>query len=514
MLARFADWVAARALRLGTAATLLGALVALGQVPFGWVAPSFLALAVLLALFQTVTTSRTAATPRQAMILGWLAGTGYFAVALNWIVEPFLIEPELYGWLAPFGLFGLSGGLALFWALAFWGAARLGGGAMRLALALAVVELARGYVLTGFPWALIGYIWIDSAFAQWAAWIGPYGLTALTLAMAALPVWLWHRLQVTLPLLGAARVFGLTLGLGTVLWYAGLTQATSHDATGSAPDAPVLRLIQPNAPQDQKWDPEMIPVFFNRMVDYSAAAPKPDLVIWPESAVPVLLNEGAETLGYISEAAEATPLLLGIQRSEGSDFYNSAAYVDENGAVTAVYDKFHLVPFGEFMPFPGFWQRLGITGLAARVEAGYSAGPGPRTLNLGAVKALVLICYEAVFPQYARHPPRPDVLIQLTNDAWFGANSGPYQHLAQARMRAIETGLPMVRVANTGVSAVIDAKGKIIDFLPLNTAGYLDAPLPPALGATPYARSGDLPLTLLLLVLVLSQIMLQRRNSD
>lgn len=507
MIPSVVSWLGARAWRAMLAAALLGGMVAAGQAPLGWIWLAFPALIGLFALGQIARGARHVA------LLGWLAGTGYFAAALNWIVEPFLVEPELYGWLAPFGLIGLSGGLALFWALAFWLARCLGGGAMRLALALSLVELARGYVLTGFPWALVGYIWTDTVFAQLAAWVGPYGLTALTLAMAALPVWLWAGLRGSMPLLKAGRIFGISVGLGAVLWYAGVTLETRPMPQAGA-DAAVLRLIQPNAPQDQKWDPEMIPVFFNRMVTYSAQGPAPDLIFWPESAVPVLLEDSAETLAYISEQVRGVPMLLGIQRSEGRDFYNSAAFVDGTGQARQVYDKFHLVPFGEYMPFPALWQGLGIHGLAARVDSGYSAGPGPQVIDLGFARALPLICYEAVFPQYVRQDDRPDLLVQLTNDAWFGANTGPYQHLAQARMRAIESGLPMVRVANTGVSAVIDARGQVTASLPLNEAGYLDAALPAALPPTLYSRTGDLPLGVLLILLACAAIGVKLRNSD
>lgn len=507
MIPSVVSWLDARAWRSFLAAALVGAMVATGQAPLGWVWLAFPALVGLLAL------GHMARGARQAAVLGWLAGTGYFAAALNWIVEPFLVEPELYGWLAPFGLIGLSGGLALFWGMAFWLARRLGGGPLRLALTLSLVELARGYVLTGFPWALVGYIWTDTVFAQLAAWVGPYGLTTLTLAMAALPVWLWTRLQISMTALKAGRVFGITVGLGTALWYVGVTlENRPMPETGA--DAPVLRLIQPNAPQDQKWDPDMIPVFFNRMVSYSAESPVPDLILWPESAVPVLLEDSAETLAYISEQAAGAPMLLGIQRSEDRKFYNSAAFVNSTGQATQVYDKFHLVPFGEYMPFPALWRRLGIHGLAARVDSGYSPGPGPQVIDFGFARALPLICYEAVFPQYVRLEDRPDLLVQLTNDAWFGANTGPYQHLAQARMRAIESGLPMVRVANTGVSAVIDAKGRITASLPLNEEGYLDAPLPGALPPTPYSRTGDLPLGVLLILLACAAIGVRLRDSD
>lgn len=488
--------------RLGIAGA--GALVATGLAPLGWAALAFPALIALFAL------ASGEAAPRRAAGLGWWAGTGYFAAGLHWIVEPFLIEPEIYGWMAPFGLIGLAGGLALFWGLAFWAAARLGGGPLRLALTLSIVELARGHVLTGFPWALPGYIWTETTIAQLAAWVGPYGLTALTFALAALPVWLWRRQPIRR---GAAQALGLTAGLGALLWLGAFAQA-SRPLPAPAADAPVLRLVQPNAPQHQKWDPEMIPVFFNRMVSYSAEAPRPDLILWPESAVPVLLEDADPTLEYIAEAAGGVPLLLGIQRSDDEAFYNSAVLTDETGRAVQVADKFHLVPFGEYMPFPEFWRRLGISGLAARVDTGYGAGPGPSLLDLGFAQALPLICYEAVFPQYPRHTPRADVLIQLTNDAWFGAYTGPYQHLAQARMRAIETGIPLVRAANTGVSAVIDARGRIVQALPLNTAGFFDAPLPPPLPPTPYARLGETPLLVLLIALAGLAIVRRRRIGD
>lgn len=488
-----------------------GALLALGHAPFGAVALGFAGLIGILALF-----SATRLTPRRAAVLGWLAGLGYFATALHWIVEPFLVEPEIYGWLAPFGLIGLGGGLALFWSLAFWAACRSGGGPWRLAIALAFAELARGHVLTGFPWALIGYVWSDTVLAQLAALIGPYGLTAGTALMAALPVWLWHRHWLDTPatLRRGARVFSITAGLALIPWYAAVTRDARAVLPDPGPGAPVLRLVQPNAPQEQKWDPDMIPVFFNRMVAYSEAEPKPDLILWPESSVPVLLEDGAATLGYISDRARNTPVVLGIQRSDGPDFYNSATLVDAAGHSTQVYDKHHLVPFGEYMPFPDFWLRLGITGLAARADTGYSSGPGPQVMDLGIGTAIPLICYEAVFPRYARLTPRPDMLLQLTNDAWFGTFSGPYQHLAQARMRAIETGLPMVRVANTGVSAVIDAKGRITHQIPLNAAGFLDAPRPVALPPTLYARTGDWPVLVLLFALGIVAIWPLSRNRD
>ncbi|WP_373051397.1 apolipoprotein N-acyltransferase, partial [Thalassovita aquimarina] len=279
--------------------------------------------------------------------------------------------------------------------------------------------------------------------------------------------------------------------------------------TGPAPRAaPVVRLVQPNAPQHQKWDPEFIPTFFRRTVEATAAAPRPDLIVWPETSVPVYLEYADETLAVIAGAAKGVPVILGAQRAEGQRIYNAAAVLDSSGAVTQVYDKHHLVPFGEYMPFGDLLAGFGIHGLAANEGAGFSAGPGPRLFDLGALgTALPLICYEAVFPQdVAGAPERPGFLLQITNDAWFGRFSGPYQHLAQARLRAIEQGLPMARVANTGVSAVIDARGRVTGSLPLGQAGWIDLPLPAPAAPTIYARIGDLFAAAAILLLFLAVI--------
>jgi apolipoprotein N-acyltransferase len=264
----------------------------------------------------------------------------------------------------------------------------------------------------------------------------------------------------------------------------------------------VVRLVQPNAPQHQKWDPAWAPIFFQRQIEASAAAPRPDLIVWPEAAVPVLLEDAGPAFDAIAAAAGGVPVALGIQRRDRARIYNSLVVLDETGAVGDLYDKHHLVPFGEYFPLGDLAAGFGLYGFAAREGDGYSAGPGPALVDLpGLGRALPLICYEAVFARDVnRAPGRPDLLLQVTNDAWFGTRIGPYQHLAQARMRAVEQGLPMVRVANTGISAMIDPLGRITAMLPLGEAGHVDAALPAPLPPTLYARTGDLALFALLLV--------------
>lgn len=470
-------------------AVLLGALAAFGLAPFFiWVA-TLVALVLLAPLFLSTETRGRAA------LLGWAFATGYFAHGLSWIVEPFLVDAERHAWMAPFALIFMAGGLALFWALAFWVARRPAGGAITQAVFLVVsvslAEIARGYVLTGFPWAGLAQVWIGSPVAQLLSLVGPYGLGALTL-LATLPLGaaLAQRGGFALPL-------GLTVGAACLALGYAATRPTVTETDH------VVRLIQPNAPQHQKWDPEYAPLFFARQIEFTAAQPRPDLIVWPETSVPAWLSSAQPYLDAIADAAQGTPVFLGIQRGDGARIYNSMIYLDEKGQQQGLYDKHHLAPFGEYVPFGEVMAKFGIFGMAATTGNGFSAGPGAVLMDAGKLgKALPLICYEAVFTQDVLSAPgRADFLLQITNDAWFGTRSGPYQHLAQAQMRAIEQGLPMMRSANTGVSAMIDPLGRVTQALPLGQAGFFDAKLPAPLVPTVYSRNGDVPVFVLLAVL-------------
>lgn len=487
-----------------------GALMGLGQAPWSltWLAVAGLLGAVLV---FSITSTR-----RGAFGAGWGVGLGYFALVLNWVTEPFQVDAATTGWMAPFALFFLAAGLALFWALAFWGAGHARGLRPRLfalAVAWAAVELARAYVLTGFPWAMVGYLWAPVDAIQWVSVIGPHGLNLVTLLAVSL---------IAMALRGGRRAWVPGgAGVATVValvWGGAAMVPPLQDLTGR----PVVRLVQPNAPQHQKWDRAFVPIFFERQVEFTAAPShhglgRPDLVVWPETAVPMLLDNADEALGIITDAAFPARVVLGIQREEDRAWYNSLVLAGPGPDVVQVYDKHHLVPFGEYMPAAALFRHVGVGGLAQRAEGGYTAGPGPQIIDLGEGlgRALPLICYEAVFPQDVHNAPgRADFLLQITNDAWFGQVSGPYQHLSQSRIRAIEQGLPMLRAANTGVSAVIDGAGRVLDSVPLGEAGYLDTPLPPPLRVTPYSRTGDLPMLIALLFLGCAAFYISRRVSD
>lgn len=473
----------------------LGGEAALGQAPFSIPALSLIGFALAFAFFPAMKTARAAA------VAGLCFGFGYFAVALHWIVQPFLVDSARHGWMAPFALILMALGLALFWALAFGLARRAGRTAWTLVPLLALAEFGRAYLFTGFPWAMPSYGLVNGLGGQAAAWIGPHGLNLLFLALAvALSV---------LPIRPFVGAFGVAATVAA-LWP--LAAPPAQD-----PEAPVLRLIQPNAPQRLKWHPDHVWKHFGRAIEATRAGEtRPDLIIWPETSVPVRLGDAQNTLTTIATAAGGVPVVLGMNRTEGRRIYNSAVVLGADGLVAGVYDKHHLVPFGEYVPFGDLMAQVGIHGLAARDGAGYSSGPGPRLLDLGPVgQALPLICYEVVFPQDVRGAPaRPRLLMQITNDAWFGTFSGPYQHLQQARMRAIEMGLPLVRAANTGVSAVIDARGRVVAALGLDEAGYIDAGLPAARAETVYAKIGDKPFAALMGLLLALTLWRRRGKSD
>lgn len=484
-------------------AAACGAVAALGLPPFN------LPLLALFGFAGVIATLDAADTVRRGLLIGLVAGTGFFAVALHWIVEPFFVDPWRHGWMAPFALVFMAAGLALFWGAAAGMSVRLtrpgGRRILSFAVTLALFEYARGVVLTGFPWAQPGHIWVGSPLMPLAAWIGPEGLTALTLLLAAGMALVLRR-----PVWSVAPVSGILIAYGLAL--------TVPPAPAPGDDAPIVRLVQPNAPQHLKWRPDMIPVFFNRALDLTAEAPQlahaPDLVIWPETSLPALLRNSADWRAVIGVASGDAPVIVGGQRIEAGMVRNALFQLDREGDLVATYDKHHLVPFGEYIPLTGAARALGLRGLAEAAGAGYSPGPGPRVLDLGALgHVFPMICYETIFPGYIRDVSRPDWMVQITNDAWFGQFSGPFQHLELAQLRAAEQGLPLLRAANTGVSAVIDARGQVLASLPMGQSGALDAALPPALPATLFARTGPVPILVLLVVLLAALLWRERQQG-
>ena len=477
----------------------LGVVAAFGQAPLDMWPATLIALAVLFVLHRQATTARIAAWRV------WFFGLGYFAFALRWIIEPFLVDASRHGWMAPFAIVLMAAGAALFWAAAAWFAQRLAPRSqITFALFLVAVEMTRSLVLTGFPWALLGHIWVPTWMAQTSALGGPHLLSLITVlaAIGLARLWWrdWMRGGIVLAVL-ALLAFTLRPG----------------PAPQMASDAPIVRMVQPNAPQHLKWDPAYRDLFVNTLVELSGQGDRPDLIVWPETAVPYLLNFIVDDLSLLDEAAGGAPLVFGIQRrDEAGLFYNSMVLMEQGGEITATYDKRHLVPFGEYVPFGDLLARIGIRGMAVQEGGGFAAGTTPGPLNIPGIGAAVpLICYEGIFAEeIITGSSRPRLLLLITNDGWFGQAAGPYQHLAQARLRAIEQGLPMVRVGNTGISAMIDAQGRVLASLPLGVEGVLDAALPATGVAPAYTFVGDWPVALMLLFSLLGSVFRHRRLSD
>jgi apolipoprotein N-acyltransferase len=440
-------------------------------------------------------------------ITGFWFGFGYFFAGLYWVAEAFLVEPLRHAWLLPFVMTILPAGMALFFALACAFAAALWlpglGRVFALAIALGLVEFARGHVLTGFPWNLLGYgLLAIPSLMQLASLFGIYALSLLAVLVFAGPAAFAAPAGSGLSGSKATAAFVasllLLLGLG-YLWGERRLAAAPHDSVGVR-----LRIVQANVDQAEKWRPENSAEIFTDYLDLtkSGGLEGIDIVIWPETAVPFLLADAPEALTAIGAALpEGTSLLVGSARLEEarnaageietSRVYNSLLVVDDEGRVTGSYDKMHLVPFGEYLPFQDFLESLGFMQLTG-VRGGFSEGQGSRLLSVpGAPSARPLICYEIIFPdEVIDQSERPGWMLNVTNDAWFGSSAGPYQHLHQAQVRAVEQGLPVARAANTGISTVIDPYGRILAEIALGERGVIDADLPKAGARTIFVQFG------------------------
>jgi apolipoprotein N-acyltransferase len=468
---------------------------------------------------------------RSAAVIGWWFGFGYFLAGLYWIGHAFLVDAHTFGWLLPVAVTLLPAGLALFTAFGLalarllWskGPSRV----LALAVGLTVAEWLRGHVLTGFPWNAYGYALVTPlALAQTSALIGLWGLTAIATAVYASPAVLVDnpgdsRHRWLAPAL-SALVLAAMAAYGTVR----LLQAPTAYV-----DNVRLRIMQPNLQQDDKFRYSQKQAVMNRYIGLSNRASGPQTsgmanvthLIWPESAFPFFLTREADALAQIADLLpEGTVLITGgIRAPEGAApnaavnrAYNSIYIIDQDGSVLSVYDKVHLVPFGEYLPFQDFMERLGFMQLT-KVAGGFIPGDRRRILTAPRAPSFApLICYEIIFPGAAVPAgERPGWMLNLTNDGWFGISSGPYQHFQQSRLRAIEEGLPLVRAANTGISAVVDPLGRIVRSLPLGSEGVLDAPLPKPMTVTPYARFGDLPAMMMVAVAFVITLRQRTRTS-
>ena len=470
---------------------------------------------------------------QSAFWVGWWWGFGYFVAGLWWLGAAFLVEADKFAWALPFGVLALPAGLAFFPALGFafarllWssGPARI----LALAVGLCASEWLRAIVLTGFPWNEIGMaLGQNLILAQFASIAGVHGLTLLAVAIFAAPATLADE--------GGGRWLTRPIVLASIA-LAGL--AAFGALRLSAPDAPLiagvkLRLMQTDVPQDDSFAARNKDAIMRRYLDLSDRATSPNAsgvadvthLIWPESPFPFLLGRDPKALAQIADLLHGgATLITGAARlaeplpgDRRAHYFNSIQVIDRHGALLERYDKIHLAPFGEYLPWSDLLERLGVTQFV-HFPGGFDAGSGPAVLHApGLPDALPLICYEAIFPQdvgaeFRPGDSRPAWMLNVTDDAWFGRTPGPYQHFAQARLRAIEQGLPLVRDANGGISAVTDGLGRIIAQLPLGVESVLDSPLPAPRPPTIYARFGALaPLSMLAILIAVAATFRRRRR--
>lgn len=517
---------------------LLGALAALAMAPFHFSPVLFLSFTGFFLILNENLTTKTSRQQRwMAIWLGWCFGFGYFLAGLWWIGAAVLIDGAKFAWALPFAVAGLPAVLALFWALAtaaallFWQSNTLK--IISLVFFFSFAEYLRGFILTGFPWNTVGYGAMPHVlFMQSASVLGLWGVTALTFLAAFSPALL------LLPSIGTERrrahalLIFVTISLVAHTSY-GVLRLSQAKPDAVAENPIMLRLLQPNISQQDKWRQGNEEAVFQTYLDMSAAPGlgNIDALIWPESAFPFLILQTPDALLRMDALLpDGVKLLSGAVRVKPPeptfsdkpaepDFYNALIEFNDRAQPVGFYDKQHLVPFGEFMPFEQFVERIGITKLV-NVPGGFVPGVGGNHISFDQSvssserlpPAHILICYEAIFPNFSMRPSKAEDstdrsanpaqwILNVTNDAWFGSLAGPYQHFHQARLRAVEEGLPMIRVANTGISAAIDPYGRIENSLPLGTAGIIDTRLPPALPSTIQNRFRDVSFAVFMMVL-------------
>ncbi|HLQ90689.1 MAG TPA: apolipoprotein N-acyltransferase [Xanthobacteraceae bacterium] len=509
-------------------AFMAGAVATLALPPLNiWPAP-FLAFPVLVWLIDGTGSGRLGGVGAAAFV-GWWFGFGYFVAGLYWIGNAFLVDAKTFGWLLPFAVILLPAGLAIFCAIGtatarlMWmrGSRRV----LALGVALTFSEWLRGHVLTGFPWNAFGYTLASPlALAQSAALVGLWGLTFIAVLVYASPVTLADDASES-----TRRWLAPALAILIVAGMAAFGTMRLANTPTTIVDGVRLRIMQPNLQQDAKFNYSQKQQVMSHYIALSERADGPQStglgdithLIWPESAFPFFLTREADALAQIATLLpDRTTLITGGVRppetaptAAVNRAYNSVYVIGHDGSILSVYDKVHLVPFGEYLPFQDYLEELGLIALT-KMRGGFIPGDRRRILEIPrAPNALPLVCYEIIFPGAVLPAgERAGWIINLTNDGWFGLSVGPHQHFQQARLRAIEEGLPLVRAANTGISAVVDPLGNIVASLPLGAEGVFDSGLPQPLPPTPYARLGDVPVVLAVGISLVVVLRLRRRS--
>ena len=475
-----------------------GSLMVLALPPFNLFPFLWVCFPALIFLLQGASNNK------QAFAVGWCFAFGFFVFGLYWIAVSMFVDIKKFWWAVPISIVGLPAFFALYYGIAAIFMRKIGllgvQGAMSVGLMWFLGDYVRGHLLTGFPWNLIGYAFSGALpVLQITSVIGIYGLTLLTCIAACLPASVADKSKSSC----IVNIASLILLACLAIWGETRLQTTPIE---TVPDVR-LRLVQPNISQTLKWRVGEREKGFDTLIALSAAkGDKPVThIFWPETASTYYLAEDAARRKEIAANIDASAFVItGVIRRDldpegNTRFYNSLVAVDGLGRLVAGYDKSHLVPFGEYMPLRKY---IPLQALAAS-GADFTAGPGPRSLRvLGLPLFSPLICYEAIFPgAVIDNNDRPDFMVNLTNDGWYGNTTGPYQHFAIVRVRAIEEGMSLVRIANTGISGVIDPLGHIVKRLGVGKEGFIDSDLAKALSPTFFNHYGEKSLWLLFFAL-------------
>lgn len=474
-------------------AFMAGAIAVLGQAPYDFFAACFVSFPALVWLLDGAVADAPTGFLRRlkpAFAIGWWFGFGYFLAGLWWIGGALLVEAESFAWALPLAVVGIPLMLAFFYGFAAVVARLLWsdgiGRIAALAFAFGLAEWLRTFLFSGFPWNPIGFAAMPvPLLMQSVAVVGVAGMNVLAVFVFSMPALLAERRN---------RKLGFSLAAILV---------AAHTAYGyfrlAAPAAPAVRslnvrIVQPNIDLTEKWDGTVRDRIFASMLELTSAPPKagakkPDLIIWPETSVPFLFTERPDALVAIGDTlADGQMLLAGAVRSEGEAsagqeglYYNSVVSINDRGEIVEAVDKVHLVPFGEYIPFADTMARIGLSQLVAGPMS-FAAGTNRRPLALpGGLKSVAFICYEMIFPGLVSvDAASSQIMVNVTNDAWFGDTPGPYQHFRQSQIRAVENGLPVLRAANTGISGIVDPSGRVVDALAMNVRGIIDFSVPVA----------------------------------
>jgi len=537
-------------------AFILGLVSATGFAPLNLWPLTLLALAGWMALVARSTRGW------RAFGMGWAFGVGHFALGLNWIATAFTYQAAMPAWLGWVAVLLLSLYLAFYPALTAWGTwalkryaatSMVAAGSrnprpnaipvaavptLSFILALAafwtLTEWLRSWIFTGFAWNPLGAILVPVSLALPAKTVGTYGLSGLTLLWVGWGLRLAFRWPATFRSKPKSGTFFSTVILAPIAFLCVpllvALLANMSVAESSQRGAVPVTLVQPNIGQEDKWEGGKADANFAKLARLTIPKDEtPRLILWPEAAIPDYLEAGYPSVYYDRAPAAARGrltdlmnagdlMLLGALKLEldrTGDVVgarNAVMTVHSDGTLGPRYDKAHLVPYGEYLPMRSLLSAIGLSRLAPG-DIDFWPGPGARTLDLGRFgRAGLQICYEIIFSgQVVDRAHRPDFIFNPSNDAWFGA-WGPPQHLAQARLRAIEEGLPVLRATPTGISAVIDADGRVLDAIPMHKAGRIDSSVPRARAPTPFARYGNIVPVGLALLLIAAAIAFRRRG--